>query len=52
MNENCQKNTLSLVLSPTIKYGQQLEKKELEKICKEFIDKMNLGDRQAIAFVH
>lgn len=52
MNESCQKNTLSFVLSPTIKDGQQLEKKELGKICQEFMDKMNLRDRQAIAFVH
>lgn len=52
MNENCQKNTLSFVLSPTIKDGQQLETKELGKICQKFMEKMNLGDRQAIAFVH
>ena len=52
LNSNCQKNTLSFVLSPTVSDGQKLEQKEFSKICKEFMEKMNLGDRQAVAFVH
>ncbi|NJY61431.1 relaxase/mobilization nuclease domain-containing protein [Salinimicrobium sp. CDJ15-81-2] len=51
-NTNCKKNTLSFVLSPTIEDGKQLQKKELQKICSSFMEKMNLGERQAIAFVH
>lgn len=52
MNHVCERNTLSFVLSPTIKDGQRLKKEELEKIAKEFMERMKLGERQAIAFVH
>lgn len=52
MNENCDRNTLSFVLSPTIEDGKKLLKKELGAISKNFLEKMNLTDRQAIAFVH
>lgn len=52
MNHVCERNTLSFVLSPTIDDGQHLKKQELERIAKEFMEKMKLGERQAIAFVH
>jgi hypothetical protein len=52
INTHCQKNTLSFVISPTIEDGQRLKVKDLKKITKNFIDKMKLNDRQAIAFVH
>lgn len=52
MNHNCECNTLSFVLSPTISDGQRLTKQELERVAKEFMEKMKLGERQAIAFVH
>lgn len=52
LNYNCQKNTLSFVLSPTIKDGQKLNHKKLQEICKKFMEQMKLKDRQAIAFVH
>lgn len=52
MNNNCRKNTLSFVISPTIEDGQRLKSKELERITKNFLEKMKLGERQAIAFVH
>ena len=51
-NINCRKNTLSFVLSPTVEDGKKLQKAELQKICAAFMEKMNLGERQAIAFVH
>jgi len=51
-NINCQKNTLSFVLSPTIEDGRSLRQKELREICEKFMKEMNLGERQAIAFVH
>lgn len=51
-NINCQKNTLSFVLSPTIEDGRSLKHKELREICEKFMKEMNLGERQAIAFVH
>lgn len=51
-NYHCTKNTLSFVLSPTIEDGKRLDKNELHNITKRFIHEMNLGNRQAIAFVH
>ncbi|MDR9458367.1 MAG: relaxase/mobilization nuclease domain-containing protein [Salegentibacter sp.] len=52
LNQNCEKNTLSFVISPTIDDGKYLQKKDLSKICENFMKEMNLKDRQAIAFVH
>lgn len=52
MNPRCQKNTLSFVLSPTKEDGKDLSNKELGELTKSFIEKMQLQDRQAIAFVH
>src|SRR5690606_34178767 len=51
-NINCQKNTLSFVLSPTIEDGRSLRQKDLREISQKFMKEMNLGERQAIAFVH
>ena len=51
-NYHCTKNTLSFVISPTIEDGKRLDKNELQAITKRFIKEMNLGERQAIAFVH
>ncbi len=51
-NHRCKKNTLSFVLSPTIKDGQELKEKELKEITERFIKEMKLQERQAIAFVH
>lgn len=51
-NYHCTKNTLSFVISPTIEDGKRLETKELKEITARFIKEMNLGERQAIAFVH
>lgn len=52
LNCSCKKNTLSFVLSPTIEDGKKLTTKDLEKITASFMKEMNLGDRQAIAFIH
>ncbi|RKN82857.1 relaxase/mobilization nuclease domain-containing protein [Ulvibacterium marinum] len=52
MNQRCQKNTLSFVLSPTKEDGQRLSNEKLGELTKSFIDKMQLQNRQAIAFVH
>ncbi|SFU59647.1 Relaxase/Mobilisation nuclease domain-containing protein [Pustulibacterium marinum] len=51
-NVNCEKNTLSFVLSPAIEDGQKLNNKELGKITEAFIKEMKLQEHQAIAFVH
>ncbi len=51
-NQRCKKNTMSFVLSPTIKDGQELKDKQLTEITERFIKEMKLQERQAIAFVH
>ncbi|WP_417886690.1 relaxase/mobilization nuclease domain-containing protein [Zunongwangia sp.] len=52
LNDNCYRNTISFVLSPTIADKTKLDNKMLHAICKEFSRKMELGDRQAIGFLH
>ncbi len=51
-NKRCKNNTLSFVLSPTIEDGKNLGQGKLKKITERFIQKMDLKDHQAIAFVH
>ena len=51
-NQRCKKNTMSFVLSPTIKDGQELKDKQLTEITQRFAKEMKLQERQAIAFVH
>lgn len=52
LNENCKRNTLSFIISPTIEDGQKLDRHALQKITDNFMKQMKLVDRQAIAFVH
>ncbi len=52
LNYRCKHNTLSFIISPTIKDGERLKAKDLEKIVQKFMTQMKLGERQAIAFVH
>ena len=51
-NERCKNNTLSFVLSPTIKDGKDLSNKKLNEIASRFIKEMNLQNHQSIGFVH
>ncbi len=51
-NQRTQRDTLSFVLSPSIKEGKKLSKQELKELTIKFIKAMNLKERQAIAFVH
>ncbi|WP_435139066.1 relaxase/mobilization nuclease domain-containing protein [Formosa sp. A9] len=51
-NHNCTKNTLSFVISPTVKDGKRLDREQLRDITKCFLKEMDLKERQAIAFVH
>lgn len=52
MNDNCERNTFSFVISPTIEDGKKLNTDRLNKITNEFIKDMKLENHQAIAFVH
>lgn len=52
MNDNCERNTFSFVISPTIEDGEKLTSKDLNKITDEFLKDLKLENHQAIAFVH
>jgi hypothetical protein len=52
LNYRCKHNTLSFIISPTIKDGEKLKAKDLEKITQKFMAQMKLEERQAVAFVH
>lgn len=52
LNQRCERNSFSFVLSPTISDGKKLSLEELETINKSFLEKMGLQDHQYIAFVH
>lgn len=51
-NERCTQNTLSFILSPTVKDGQEMSKAQLKEITSRFLKEMELKNRQAVAFVH
>lgn len=52
MNSRCERNTLSFVISPTIKDGKELSSDQLKEINRSFLDKMELKNHQYISFVH
>ncbi|GFD73889.1 mobilization protein BmgA [Tenacibaculum sp. KUL113] len=52
MNEKCNRNTFSFVISPTIEDGKKVSLKQLNIITKEFINNLKLNEHQAIAFIH
>ncbi|MCG2462894.1 relaxase/mobilization nuclease domain-containing protein [Flavobacteriaceae bacterium F89] len=51
-NVRCHKNTLSFIISPTPGDGRNLTKEQLGELTQRFLKEMNLGNHQAIAFVH
>ena len=52
LNQNCERNTLSFILSPTVRDGENLSNRELGELTKKFIQQMKLEERQAVAYVH
>ena len=52
LNQNCERNTLSFILSPTVRDGENLSNRELGELTKTFIQQMKLEERQAVAYVH
>ena len=52
LNERCERNSFSFVLSPTIQDGRKLSFEQLENINKTFLERMNLNNHQYIAFIH
>jgi len=52
LNQNCERNTLSFILSPTVNDGAKMNNKDLSELTKTFIQQMKLEERQAVAYVH
>ena len=52
LNQICERNTLSFILSPTVRDGENLSNRELGALTKSFIQQMKLQERQAVAYVH
>lgn len=52
LNQNCERNTLSFILSPTVKDGANMNNEDLGKLTKTFIQHMKLQDQQAVGYVH
>lgn len=52
LNQRCERNSLSFVISPTVEDGKKLSLEQLQNINKSFLEKMNLQDNQYIAFIH
>ncbi len=52
LNQNCERNTLSFVLSPTVTDGAQMNTEDLGKLTKTFIHHMKLQECQAVGYVH
>ncbi len=52
LNQNCERDTLSFVLSPTIRDGNNLDNRELGELTKTFLRQMKLEEHQAVAYVH
>lgn len=54
LNQRAEKRTFSMVISPDKKEGQKLSNKKLEKITKDFMNKLGIdpNKQQYIAFVH
>ena len=52
LNDRCQRNNLSFVLSPTISDGSHLSQSQLSNITETFLSKMKLTNHQYISFIH
>ncbi|MCP4746438.1 MAG: relaxase/mobilization nuclease domain-containing protein [Desulfobacteraceae bacterium] len=51
-NHRCERNSLSFVISPTVKDGKEMNEDHLRSINASFLSKMGLEQHQYIAFVH
>lgn len=51
-NTRCKNNTFSFVVSPTAEDGKRLSDGDFKNICRDFLKRMNLDDRQYVAYKH
>lgn len=52
LNSHCQKNTLALVMSPSIADGARLNDSAMKKLTRKFLTQLQLDKHQWIAFQH
>lgn len=52
LNARCQRNSFSIVLSPTIPDGERLTNYDFAKLTNDFLSRMNLNENQFISFLH
>ena len=52
LNARCERNSFSVVLSPTIPDGTKLTNNDFAKLADDFLDKMKLKEQQFISFLH
>ncbi|MCT4588822.1 MAG: relaxase/mobilization nuclease domain-containing protein [Carboxylicivirga sp.] len=52
LNARCDRNSFSIVLSPTIPDGAKLSKVDFAKLTDDFLVQMNLKDNQYISILH
>jgi len=52
LNARCQRNSFSIVLSPTIPDGNKLTNYDFAKLAEDFLSRMDLKENQFISFLH
>jgi len=52
LNARCQRNSFSIVLSPTIPDGKKISNSDFSKLADDFLSGMNLKENQFISFLH
>ncbi len=52
LNPNCKNNTLAIILSPTIKDGQEMNEVDFREVNDEFLNRMDLNSRQSVSYLH
>ncbi len=52
LNARCEKNSLSIVLSPTVFDGKKLSDNDFARLADDFLSRMNLKENQYVTFLH
>ena len=52
LKPDCNKHTLSIILSPTVKDGQEMSLMDFREINDDFLKRMGLDSRQSVSYLH
>jgi len=52
LNDRCEKDSISLVISPTIEDSKKLSKQDFKDITKDFMREMKLDQHQYVSYLH